>query len=209
MTGRLLRLLVGLWLYGATMAMMVRAGLGLNPWDVLHEGITRHVPVSFGVVTAAVGALVLLAWIPLRQRPGVGTVLNVLVIGVSVDATLAVLPQPSSLIPSALLLTAGVVGNAFAGALYVSADLGPGPRDGLWVALVARTGRSVRIVRTYLELSVLAVGWVLGGTVGVGTVAYALAVGPLAQRFLRLLRWSGSEPRSVTGERAPGPLRAP
>ncbi|WP_166375904.1 YczE/YyaS/YitT family protein [Aeromicrobium phragmitis] len=209
MTARLLRLLVGLWLYGATMAMMVRAGLGLNPWDVLHEGITRHVPVSFGVVTAAVGALVLLAWIPLRQRPGVGTVLNVIVIGVAVDATLAVVSQPSALLPSVALLVGGVVGNAFAGALYVSADLGAGPRDGLWVALVARTGRSVRLVRTCLELSVLALGWALGGTVGIGTVAYALAVGPLAQRFLRLLRWSGSEPAPVTVEQAPGPLRAP
>ncbi|MFD1860932.1 hypothetical protein EHW97_08020 [Aeromicrobium camelliae] len=208
MTGRLLRLLIGLWLYGATMAMMVRAGLGLNPWDVLHEGITHHVPVSFGVVTAVVGVLVLLAWIPLRQRPGVGTVLNVLVIGVAVDVTLAMLPEPGTLLPSAVLLAGGVVGNAFAGALYVSADLGPGPRDGLWVALVARTGRSVRVVRTCLELSVLALGWVLGGTVGIGTVAYALAVGPLAQRFLRSLRWSGSAP-PVTAERAPGPLRAP
>ncbi|SKB03526.1 membrane protein YczE [Aeromicrobium choanae] len=184
MTRRLVQLMVGLWLYGATMALMVRAGLGLDPWDVFHEGVTHHVDLTFGQVVIVVGALVLLAWIPLRQRPGIGTIANVLVIGVAADVTLAMLPEASSLATGVVMLLAGIVGNGLAGAMYVGAGLGPGPRDGLWTGIVRRTGASVRLVRTGLEVAVLVTGFALGGTVGVGTVLYALAIGPIVQLFL-------------------------
>jgi uncharacterized membrane protein YczE len=187
MTRRLLQLYLGLVLYGSSMALMIRATLGLNPWDVLHEGLTGHLPLTFGQVTIAVGALVLLAWIPLRQRPGVGTVSNVIVIGLAVDATLVVLPAPDHLAVRAGLLVGGVLLNGVATAAYIGARLGPGPRDGLMTGLVARSGRSVRLVRTVIEVSVLAVGWVLGGTVGIGTVLYAVGIGPLVHVLLPLL----------------------
>lgn len=186
MPRRLLQLLVGLVLYGATMALMVRSGLGLDPWDVLHEGVADLVGLSFGTVTIIVGALVLLAWIPLRQRPGVGTVANVIVIGIAADATLWLLPEPEQLAWRIAYLVVGIVGNGVAGGMYIGAGLGPGPRDGLMTGLVRRTGRSVRLVRTSLELTVLATGWLIGGTVGVGTVLYALAIGPIVQVTLPL-----------------------
>jgi uncharacterized membrane protein YczE len=182
--GRLIRLNIGLFLYGFTMAMMVESTLGLDPWDVFHEGVTRHVDLSFGQVVIVTGALVLLLWIPLRQLPGIGTVLNVIVIGLAADLGIAVITQPDDLWLRALLLLAGIVGNGFAGALYIGAALGPGPRDGLWLGLVRRTGRSIRFWRTAIEVTVLVVGFALGGTVGVGTVLYALAIGPLVQLFL-------------------------
>ncbi|MFZ0530054.1 MAG: hypothetical protein WAL91_05910 [Propionicimonas sp.] len=178
------QLLAGLILYGWSMAMLVRSGLGVDPWDVFHQGLANHLPLSFGQVTILVGALVLLAWIPLRQRPGVGTVANVFVIGLAADAGLAVIPVADGWLAGAALLSAGVVLNGLAGALYVGARLGPGPRDGLWVALTQRTGHSIRLVRTVLELTVVAIGWLLGGVVGVGTVVYALAIGPLVQWFM-------------------------
>jgi uncharacterized membrane protein YczE len=183
---RVPQLLGGLALYAVSMAMQIRSGLGLNPWDVLHEGLTEQTPLSFGVITAITGAIVLLLWIPLRQRPGVGTVANVLVIAVVVDVALALLPAPDALAARIVLLVGGVVLNGVATAAYVGARLGPGPRDGLMTGLSARTGRSVRLVRTCIEVVVLACGWLLGGTVGVGTVLYALAIGPLTQAFLPL-----------------------
>lgn len=181
---RLLQLIVGLTLYGVSMAFMIRAGLGLDPWDVLHQGLANHVPLSFGTITALVGAVVLLAWWPLRQRPGIGTVANILVIAVAVDGALAILPPPASLWWRVPLMGLGVVLNGVATACYVGARLGPGPRDGLMTGLHARTGRSVRLVRTCIEVTVLATGWLLGGTVGLGTVLYALSIGPLTQLFL-------------------------
>jgi uncharacterized membrane protein YczE len=181
---RLPQLVAGLALYGTSMAMMVRATLGLPPWDVFHQGVTRHLPLSFGLVTALTGVAVLLLWVPLRQRPGVGTVANVVIIAVAVDAALALIPEPATLQARAALLAGGVVLNGVASAAYIGARLGPGPRDGLMTGLAARTGWSIRLVRTGLELAVLAVGWLLGGTVGIGTVAYALGIGPLTQAFL-------------------------
>ena len=182
---RLLQLFVGLFLYGFSMALMVRSELGLNPWDVFHQGVSRLTGLSMGTVVIAVGALVLLAWIPLRQRPGIGTVANVVVVGLAVDLTLALLPPVEPIAVQIILLTAGIVGNGMATALYLGARLGPGPRDGLMTGFVARRpGRSLRLVRTALEVGVLAVGALLGGKLGVGTVAYALAIGPLAQLFL-------------------------
>ena len=181
---RLPQLLAGLVLYAVSMAMQVRAGLGLAPWDVLHEGLTLRTGLSFGVITAIVGVVVLLLWIPLRERPGVGTVANVLVIAVVVDIALAVISTPAPLWGRILLLVGGVLANGLATACYVGTRLGPGPRDGLMTGLVHRTGWPLRWVRTGIEVTVLALGWLLGGTVGIGTVLYALAVGPLTQAFL-------------------------
>jgi uncharacterized membrane protein YczE len=181
---RIAQLLVGLVLYGVSMAMMVRATLGLNPWDVFHAGLTSRLPLTFGQVTIAVGVLVLLLWVPLRQWPGLGTLANVVVIGLAVDAALAVLDTPTGLVAQLALLVAGVVLNGLAGGLYIGSQLGPGPRDGLMTGLAHRTGASIRLVRTGLELLVLGGGWLLGGPVGVGTILYALAIGPLVQFFL-------------------------
>ncbi|MGC4895928.1 YczE/YyaS/YitT family protein [Micromonospora sp. DT31] len=184
---RLTQLYVGLVLYGLSMALMIRSELGLDPWDVFHQGLARQTGLSFGTVTIAVGALVLLLWVPLRQRPGLGTISNVVVVGLVVDATLAVLPPGDSLPVRAAMLLAGIVANGAATGLYLGAGLGPGPRDGLMTGFVARRPRwSVRLVRTTIEVVVLALGWLLGGTVGLGTVAYALAIGPLAQFFIAL-----------------------
>ncbi|WP_086011295.1 YczE/YyaS/YitT family protein [Micromonospora maris] len=182
---RLVQLFGGLLLYGASMALMVRSELGLNPWDVFHQGVSRLTGLSMGTVVIAVGLLVLLAWIPLRQRPGIGTLANAVVVGLAVDLTLALLPPVEPLAAQIALLTAGIVGNGMATALYLGARLGPGPRDGLMTGFTARRpGRSLRLVRTVMEVVVLAVGALLGGKLGVGTIAYALAIGPLAQFFL-------------------------
>jgi uncharacterized membrane protein YczE len=183
---RLAQLAVGLVLYGVSMAMMLRSGLGLDPWDVFHSGIAQHLQLSFGTIVIIVGALVLLLWWPLRQWPGFGTVANVFVIGLATDATLAVLDAPRPMAARAALLVGGIVLNGLAGALYIGSQFGPGPRDGLMTGLVRRTGRSFRLVRTSLELTVLATGWLLGGVVGVGTVLYALLIGPVVQVFLPL-----------------------
>jgi uncharacterized membrane protein YczE len=179
-------LLVGLTGYGFSMAMMVRAGLGLDPWDVFHQGLADRTGMTIGLASAVVGVAVLLAWIPLRNRPGIGTIANVVVIAVTVDAGLWLLPTPTSLPVRTAMMVAAVVLNAFATVLYVGAGLGPGPRDGLMTGLVVRTGLSVRLVRTTIEATVLGVGWLLGGTVGIGTVVYAFGIGPLVQMFVRL-----------------------
>ena len=184
MIRRFTQLQLGLILYGFSMALMIRAGLGLNPWDVFHQGVAANTGWSVGTVVMAVGAGVLLLWVPLRQRPGIGTISNILVIGLSVDACLAVIPEIHGLPLRASLLGLGIFLNGVAGGAYIGAGLGPGPRDGLMTGLVARTGRSVRLVRTSLELTVLLVGFLLGGTAGVGTVVFAVAVGPLIQFFL-------------------------
>lgn len=184
---RTVRLLVGLVLYAASIALVVRAGLGSMPWDVLTQGLTRVTGWSFGAVTTVVSFVVLACWLPLRQRPGVGTVANVLVIGALVDPFLAVaalLPEPLPVVARTGLVVVGVLLNGVATALYVGARLGPGPRDGLMTGLVARTGRSVRLVRVTIEVVVVSAGWLLGGTVGIGTVAYALAIGPVVHVLL-------------------------
>ncbi|MFF8847236.1 YitT family protein [Streptomyces sp. NPDC015127] len=186
LTRRLLQLYVGLALYGVSSALLVRAGLGLEPWGVLHQGLSELTGISIGVVSIIVGAVVLLLWIPIRQRPGLGTVSNVFVIGIAMDATLAVVPDVHGLVGQIPLLAAGVVLNGAATGLYISARFGPGPRDGLMTGLHRLTGRSIRLVRTALEVAVVATGFLLGGSVGVGTVVYALAIGPLAQLFLRV-----------------------
>jgi uncharacterized membrane protein YczE len=181
---RLTQLMVGLVLYGVSMAMMVRGGLGLDPWDVFHYGVASRVPLSFGLVVIVTGLAVLLLWIPLRQMPGLGTVANAIVIGLATDAALALIVAPDALAARVALLLGGVLLNGVASAMYIGSQLGPGPRDGLMTGLVRRTGLSVRVVRTSLEVSVLAAGWLLGGIVGIGTVVYALSIGPLVQLLL-------------------------
>ena len=181
---RLTQLYAGLLLYGVSMALIVRSSLGNMPWDVLHQGLADRLGWSIGTVAIAVGALVLLGWIPLRQRPGLGTVSNVVVLGLAMDATLAVVSAPSSLPLRIAFLVGGVLLNAVATAAYIGVHLGPGPRDGLMTGLVRRTGGSVRLVRTTIEVAVVAVGWLLGGTLGLGTVLYAVAIGPLVQVLL-------------------------
>ena len=184
---RVSQLLVGLWLYGTAMALFIRAELGLDPWDVFHYGVQQHVGWSFGTIVIVVGGLVLLLWIPLRQWPGLGTVMNVFVIGIATDVMLAVLETPDALWARVAMLLGGIVVNGIGGAMYIGSQYGPGPRDGLMTGLARRTGLSIRLIRTALEVSVLVIGWVLGGVVGVGTVLYALLIGPAVQAFLPLL----------------------
>lgn len=192
---RLLQLFVGLVAYGASLAFMVRGGAGLAPWDVLHSGIARLVPLTLGQVVVAMSFVVLLLWLPLRERPGLGTIANSIVVGFSADGTLAVLHQPSALALRLLLVAGGVVLCAVATAMYIGSHFGRGPRDGLMTGLVRRTGLSVRVVRTGIELTVVLLGWLLGGTVGLGTVVFALAIGPLVQPLLPLfsVRLEGDE----------------
>jgi uncharacterized membrane protein YczE len=180
---RLVRLYLGLAGFGVSLALMVQARLGLGPWDVLHQGIARPLGVQLGWVTIGVSGLVLLAWIPLRQRPGLGTLSNAIMVGLVVNGALDVLPTPGPLGWRAVWLVAGIGLNGLATACYIGAGLGPGPRDGLMTGIAAR-GHSLRAVRTLIELSVLAIGAALGGTVGVGTVAYALSIGPLTHVLL-------------------------
>ena len=169
-----------------SMAMMVRAGLGLDPWDVFHQGLARRTGMTIGLASAVVGVAVLLAWIPLRNRPGIGTVANVVVIADHGRPRHVAVPTPTSLPVRVAMMLGAVVFNAFSTVLYIGAGLGPGPRDGLMTGLVVRTGRSVRLVRTAIEVTVLTVGWLLGGTVGIGTVMYAFGIGPLVQLIVRL-----------------------
>jgi uncharacterized membrane protein YczE len=172
---------IGLILFGVSIAVMLAAGLGVDSWDVLHQAVAGRIGISFGWVVITVSLAVLAVWIPLRQRPGLGTVANALVVGLVADATLAALPEPRNIAWQLVMLVTGIAGNGIATGLYIGAGLGPGPRDGLMTGLADRTGRSVRLVRTLIEVSVLAAGWALGGPVGVGTLLYALSIGPISQ----------------------------
>ncbi|KRF07592.1 hypothetical protein ASG88_01810 [Nocardioides sp. Soil777] len=196
---RLPQLFLGLALYGASLAMMVRGALGLAPWDVLHSGFIRHVPMTIGQAVVLFSFLVLLLWIPLRETPGIGTVANALIVGVAADATLAVLAEPDSLALRVALMLGGVVLNGLATALYIGSQFGRGPRDGLMTGLARRTGWSLRLVRTGLEVTVVVIGLLLGGALGVGTVLYALAIGPLAQHMLPWCTVDVSAPRGDQG----------
>ncbi|WP_434097274.1 YczE/YyaS/YitT family protein [Streptomyces pharetrae] len=180
------QLYAGLALYGASSALLVEAGLGLEPWNVLHQGLAERTGLTIGVVSIIVGAAVLLLWIPLCQRPGLGTVSNVFVVGVAMDGTLALVPAAQALTVRIPLLLAGILLNGAATGLYIAARFGPGPRDGLMTGLHRRTGRSIRLMRTAVEVAVVVTGFALGGTIGVGTLLYAVSIGPLAQLFLRV-----------------------
>ena len=181
---RLPQLYVGLVAYGVSLALMVRGDVGLAPWDVLHSGLTRYLPITFGEAVVLMSFVVLLLWIPLREKPGLGTISNALVVGFAADATLAILETPDSLVLRIALMVGGVVLCGLASAMYIGAQLGRGPRDGLMTGLARRTGLSLRLVRTGLEVTVVVVGLLLGGTLGLGTVLYALAIGPLTQLWL-------------------------
>lgn len=183
---RLIQLFAGLVLYGVTDAMILGAGLGADPWDVLHQGMSRRTGLAVGTCVFIVGAIVLLLWIPLRQRPGIGTLCNVVVISLVINIGLPLMPHSPGPAVSIALLVGGVVGNGIATGAYIGAGLGPGPRDGLMTGYAAR-GHSIRVVRTLIEVTVVAVGFLLGGTVGIGTVVYALGIGPLAHVFVPLL----------------------
>jgi uncharacterized membrane protein YczE len=184
---RLSQLYLGLALYGFSDGLLLLGGLGVDPWDVFHQGLSRQLGLGVGTWSIIVGACVLALWLPLRQRPGLGTLSNVVVIGLVINLTLATIPAPHDLALRVTAMLSGVVLNGIATGAYIGAGLGPGPRDGVMTGLAAR-GHSIRLVRTSMELTVLAAGWLLGGTVGVGTVAYALGIGPLAHFFIPLLR---------------------
>lgn len=181
---RLVQLYIGLLLYGLAAALQVRSGLGLDPWDVFHQGLARHIGLAIGTVVIVIGAAVLLLWIPLRQRPGLGTISNAILIGLAMNWSLALLPHGGALGWRIAEMIGGILLCGVATGMYIGAAFGPGPRDGLMTGLAQRTGRSIRLVRTGIEITVLAAGWLLGGTVGIGTVLYAASIGPLAQVFL-------------------------
>jgi uncharacterized membrane protein YczE len=180
-TSRLISLYLGLVLFGTSMALFVDAGLGLVPWDVFHQGIARHTGMSLGTTVIIVGALVLLLWIPLRERPGFGTISNVVVIGLALDRAAALLPTPTELGPRLIMVVAGVLLNAFATLLYLKARMGAGPRDGLLTALLRITRLPTMVIKTGIEVTVVTAGWLLGGTVGVATLVFVLTVGPTIQ----------------------------
>ena len=195
---RLLQLLLGLFLYGIGAAVMIRAAIGVAPWDVLSQGIALHTPLSFGVATNVIGAVVLLLWWPIRQRPGLGTVLNVMLIGPSAQLGLWVLPEVHGLLLQVPMFVCGLLLVALATGLYIGARFGPGPRDGLMTGLHARSGWPIWIVRSLIEGSVLLVGWWLGGNVGVGTLAFALLIGPLCGVTLPLFGIGKAAPAAAT-----------
>ena len=188
MTRRIAQLVVGLFLYGFAIAMMIRAAIGISPWDVLSQGVVLHTGLNYAVVTNVIGGLVLLLWIPLRQKPGIGTVANVLLIGPSIEVGLWMLPLTDDLVPRILVFAGGLVLLAIATGLYIGARFGPGPRDGLMTGIHRRTGWPIWIVRTSIEVTVVAIGWLLGGNVGFGTLAFALLIGPLVNITMPLLR---------------------
>jgi len=196
---RLVQLLVGLVLFGVSMALLLRANLGLEPWGVLQYGLIQHVPISYGAMSIVVSFVVLLLWIPLRQWPGLGTLANAVVIGLAIDGTLALVPAIDGIGWRVLTMLAAIVGNGVAGAMYIGSQLGPGPRDGLMTGLARRTGRSIRLVRTSLEVTVVVLGFLLGGIVGVGTVLYALLIGPVVQLFLPMLTVRVEPPATRSG----------
>ncbi|WP_257424930.1 membrane protein YczE [Nocardioides carbamazepini] len=178
---RLVQLYVGLWLYGVSLALMVLGDIGLAPWDVLHSGFIRHVPITLGQAVVLFSFAVLVLWIPLREKPGLGTISNAIVVGVAADATLGMFDAPDHLAARIALMVGGILLCGLATALYIGAQLGRGPRDGLMTGLARRTGLSIRLVRTGIEVTVVVIGVLLGGTLGLGTVVYALTIGPIAQ----------------------------
>jgi uncharacterized membrane protein YczE len=184
---RLIQLLIGLVSFGAGVGLMIQSGLGLSPWDVLHQGLSLHFGLTIGAWTIIISGVVLLAWIPLRERYGIGTLLNAIIIGVMIDVVGAVVPAATSTVVQWTMLLGGILLVGLASGMYIGANLGPGPRDGLMTG-IAKKGPSIRLTRSVIEVSVLIVGWLLGGTFGIGTILFALLIGPLVQFFLP--RWT-------------------
>ena len=197
---RITQLMVGLVLYGVGVAVVVVAGLGVDPWTVLAEGLALRTGIGLGWITNILGLAVLALWIPLRQRPGIGTVANIFVVGTALQLALPLIPTPQNLLESIAMLLGGVALVGVAGGLYIGARFGPGPRDGLMTGISARWGWPLWAARTVVEVTVLAIGWTLGGTVGVGTLVYALSIGPVSHAALRLLdtRRPGGMPAVAT-----------
>lgn len=204
---RIPQLVLGLVLYGLSMALLIRGALGVMPWDVFHQGLARHVPLTFGQIVILTSVVVLLIWVPLRQPPGLGTVANAVLIGLVVDPVLSWLDPPEGWLPRIGLMLAGILLNAVATAMYIGAQLGPGPRDGLMTGLARTTGGSIRMVRTLIEVGVVVVGFFLGGVLGVGTVLYALLIGPLTQAMLPWLVVPIEHPAKRPGRARPRPPR--
>jgi len=177
-------LFLGLVVMAVAIVALLQSGLGLAPWDVFHQGLSARTGLGLGTIIIIIGAAVLLLWIPLRQRPGIGTISNVFLIGIWTDISLWLIPAVESLPLAWGMLVAGILLNGVAGGAYIGAGLGPGPRDGLMTGLVRRTGGSVRLVRTGIELVVVGTGWILGGTLGLGTALYAIAIGPIVHHML-------------------------
>jgi len=184
---RLIQLLLGLVLFGVGIAMMLQSGLGLPPWDVLHQGLTEEFGLTVGIWSIIISFVVLVLWLPLRERYGIGTVLNAIIIGVVIDLGVLVIPEPDNVWWDLLLMAGGIAVIGLASGMYIGANLGPGPRDGLMTA-IARRGLSIRVTRWGLEIVVLITGILLGGTFGVGTIGFAILIGPIVQYFLP--RWS-------------------
>lgn len=199
MPRRIIQLLIGLFLYGIGIAFIIRGVIGAAPWDVLSQGISMHLPLSFGVITIIVSAIVLLVWIPIRQKPGVGTILNAVLVGPSADIGFLWIPEVDVLWLRVVFFVIGLTTLAAATGLYIGAHFGPGPRDGLMTGLHRVTGRPIWMVRTALEITVVVIGWLLGGIVGLGTVAFALLVGPMCQFFMRVFDVSLPARRATTG----------
>ncbi len=209
MTRRIGQLALGLFLYGMGIALMVRGAIGVPPWDVLTQGIALHTGLSFGLITVVVGALVLLLWIPIKQKPGIGTIANVLVVGPAAQFGLWVVPITDDLLPRILMFALGLAVLAIATGLYIGARMGPGPRDGLMTGIHARFGVKIWMARTAIELVVLTAGWIMGGNVGIGTLAFALLVGPMVHKTIpwlmvpAALSPAAREAAEVTAERLP------
>lgn len=202
---RLVRLLIGLVLYGVADAMMIRAAIGVDPWTVFAQGVAHHSGLGIGLLTNVIGLLVLLLWIPLRQRPGLGTILNVLIVGPAIELGLWLIPSPTELWARILLFAGGLVLLAVASGIYIGARLGPGPRDGLMTGIHSRTGLPIWVGRTGVEATVLLIGWLLGGNVGLGTLAFALLIGPLCSITLPLLGAATRRERVAAPEAGAGP----
>jgi uncharacterized membrane protein YczE len=203
MLRRIIQLLAGLFLYGFSISMMVRGAIGVPPWDVLTQGLVKQTGLPFGVLTNIIGALVLLLWIPIRQKPGVGTVLNVLLVGPSIEIGLAIVPATTEVWQQVLLFAGGLALLAVASGLYIGARFGPGPRDGLMTGIHHRWGFAVWRVRTVIEVTVLSIGWLLGGNVGVGTLAFALLIGPMVGVTLPLFHIRRPAPAAPPAPTAP------
>lgn len=207
MIRRILQLLVGLVLYGTGCALTLEAGLGVDPWTVFAQGISMHTGIGIGWVTNGLGFLVLLLWIPLRQRPGLGTIANILVVGTSMQGALAVIPPITGLFAQAAVLLGGILTVAVASGLYIGARFGPGPRDGLMTGMRSRLGWPIWICRALVEVTVLVVGWLLGGTVGIGTVLFAALIGPLVHVALPLFDTRRPRVTSISSTAAAVPPR--
>jgi uncharacterized membrane protein YczE len=184
---RWFKLLTGLVCFGIGIAFMKQSQLGLSPWEVLHDGLAKVSGAQIGTVSILIGVLVLLLWIPIREKPGIGTILNILIVGTVTNLTLVITPAANQLLLQIFWLVTGLLIIGLGSALYLGSRLGAGPRDGLMMAFHRRSGRSIRLVRSIIEISVLLIGWLIGGTVGIGTLAFAFGIGPIIQFMFRLI----------------------